>query len=59
MLQLIKEKLDEINYSDGTEHFTSIINRRNFDRVFGLVDKSKIFRAEQAMKKLYTSNPLF
>lgn len=42
LLQLMKEKLDEISYSDGAEHYTSIINRRNFDRVLGLVDESKI-----------------
>ncbi len=42
LLHLIKEKLREINYSDGAEHYTSIINKRNFDRVLGLVDKSKV-----------------
>jgi aldehyde dehydrogenase (NAD+) len=42
LLQLMKEKLDEINYSDGAEHYTSIINRRNFDRVLGLIDERKI-----------------
>lgn len=41
-LSLIKEKLQEINYSDGAEHYTSIINKRNFDRVLGLVDQSKV-----------------
>ncbi|MGG7550907.1 aldehyde dehydrogenase family protein [Chryseobacterium arthrosphaerae] len=42
LLQLMKEKLDEINYSDGAEHYTSIINKRNFDRVLGLIDETKI-----------------
>lgn len=42
LLQLMKEKLDEINYSDGAEHYTSIINKRNFDRIMGLIDESKI-----------------
>ncbi|MPM07955.1 Aldehyde dehydrogenase [bioreactor metagenome] len=42
LLQLMKEKLKEINYSDGAEHYTSIINKRNFDRILGLVDKSQI-----------------
>lgn len=41
-LSLIKEKLQEINYSDGAEHYTSIINKRNFDRILGLVDESKV-----------------
>ncbi|MFT4223644.1 aldehyde dehydrogenase family protein [Dysgonomonas sp.] len=43
LLQLIKEKLDEINYSDGAEHYTSLINKRSFDRVLGFVDKSSIY----------------
>jgi len=42
LLQLITEKLLEANYSDGAEHYTSIINKRNFDRVLGLVDESKV-----------------
>jgi len=41
-LRLVAEKLQEINYSDGAEHYTSIINKRNFDRVLGLVDQSKV-----------------
>lgn len=43
LLQLIKEKLDEIGYTDGAEHYVSVINRRNYDRVLGLVDQSKIY----------------
>jgi len=43
LLQLMKEKLEAINYSDGAEHYTSIINKRNFDRVSSLIDKDKIF----------------
>lgn len=42
LLQLIKEKLDETGYSDGAEHYVSIINKRNYDRILGLIDKSKI-----------------
>ncbi|OJV53582.1 MAG: aldehyde dehydrogenase [Bacteroidetes bacterium 43-16] len=43
LLQLMKDKLEEINYSDGAEHYTSIINKRNFDRVTSLIDTNKIF----------------
>lgn len=42
LLQLMKEKLNEINYSDGVEHYTSIINKRNFDRILNLIDDRKI-----------------
>jgi aldehyde dehydrogenase (NAD+) len=42
LLQIIKEKLNEISYSDGAEHYTSIINKRNFDRLIGLIDESKV-----------------
>lgn len=43
LLQLIKKQLLEFNYSDGAEHYTAIINQRNFDRILGLVDRDKIF----------------
>lgn len=42
LLQIIKEKLNEISYSDGAEHYTSIINKRNFDRLIDLIDESKV-----------------
>lgn len=42
LLTLIKERLQEINYSDGAEHYTSIINKRNFDRILRLIDHSKM-----------------
>jgi NAD-dependent aldehyde dehydrogenases len=54
LLSLIKEKLQEINYSDGAEHYTSIINKRNFDRVLGLIDESKvIYGGNYNAKSLY------
>ncbi len=43
LLQLIKEKLDKISYTDGAEHYVSIINKRNYDRILRLVDKAKIY----------------
>lgn len=43
LLQLMKEKLDKIGYTDGAEHYVSIINRRNYDRVLGLIDPSKVY----------------
>ncbi len=42
LLQLLKEKLDEIQYTDGAAHYVSIINKRNYDRILGLTDNSKI-----------------
>lgn len=42
LIELIKQKLDAFNYADGAEHYVSIINRRNFDRVVGLIDPSKV-----------------
>lgn len=42
LMKLMKEKLDEINYSENAEHYTSIINKRNFERVLNLIDESKI-----------------
>lgn len=42
-LQLLKEKVEEANYSDGAEHYTSIINKRNYDRILSLINPDKIF----------------
>lgn len=42
LLELIIQKLELFNYSDGAEHYVSIINKRNFDRILWLMDKSKI-----------------
>ncbi|MFT3678637.1 MAG: aldehyde dehydrogenase [Ferruginibacter sp.] len=42
-LQLLKDKIQEICYSDGAEHYTSIINKRNYDRIINLIDPEKLF----------------
>jgi len=42
-LQLLKEKVEEASYSDGAEHYTSIINKRNYDRILSLINPDKIF----------------
>ena len=42
-LQLLKEKLLEADYSDGVDHYTSIINKRNYDRLLNLINPDKIF----------------
>lgn len=42
-LKLLKDKIAEIDYSDGAEHYTSIINKRNYDRILGLINPDKIF----------------
>ena len=34
--------MDEIQYTDGAAHYVSIINKRNYDRILGLIDKTKI-----------------
>jgi len=43
LLTLLKERLDFAKYEEGAEHYVNIINKRNFDRLLGLVDESKIF----------------
>ena len=43
VLQLLKEKLEEFQYTDGAEHYTSIINKRNFDRIKGFIEPTKVF----------------
>ena len=42
LMELLKQKLTAFDYHDGAEHYVSIINRRNFDRVVGLIDPSKV-----------------
>ena len=42
-LKRIKKQLEEANYEDGAEHYVSIINKRNFDRILGLIEQEKIF----------------
>lgn len=43
LMELLKQKLETFNYADGAEHYVSIINKRNFDRVSGLIDASKVY----------------
>ncbi len=43
LLELIKQKLEVFNYEDGAEHYVSIINKRNFDRILRLIEPSKLF----------------
>ncbi|MBS0424002.1 MAG: aldehyde dehydrogenase [Bacteroidetes bacterium] len=42
-LQLLKDRIVEIGYNDGAEHYTSIINKRNYDRILGLINTDKIY----------------
>lgn len=39
---LLKQQLDAFDYADGAEHYVSIINKRNFDRIVGLIAPAKI-----------------
>jgi len=43
LLKLIKERLVFSNYEQGSEHYVSIVNKRNFERVHKLIDHSKVF----------------
>lgn len=42
LIEIIKNKLDKIQYTDGAEHYVSIINKRNYDRILRLIDNDKI-----------------
>ncbi|MGL4908227.1 MAG: aldehyde dehydrogenase [Bacteroidales bacterium] len=41
-VKLLREQIASSRYEDGAEHYVSIINERNFDRVLGLIDTSKL-----------------
>lgn len=43
LMELLSQKLDAFNYEDGAGHYVSIINKRNFERIVGLIDTSKVF----------------
>lgn len=43
LMELLRQKLDAFNYKDGARHYVSIINKRNFDRILGLIDPSKVY----------------
>ncbi|MFV0505370.1 MAG: aldehyde dehydrogenase family protein [Bacteroidales bacterium] len=42
VLEKLKDRLNDANYADGAVHYTSIINKRNFDRLIALIDSKKI-----------------
>lgn len=42
-LGLLKKYIQEFNYQPGSEHYTKIINQRNFDRLIQLIDKNKLY----------------
>lgn len=54
LLGLIKQQLDSFKYEDGAEHYVSIINKRNFERVLRLIEPSKVFYGGK-----YSENTLY
>ncbi len=58
LMQLMKEKLLEINYCDGAEHYTSIINKRNFRPCFkfGRYFKNILRRQKQRRKFIHRTH---
>ncbi len=42
-LQLVKKYLEKFDYTADCDHYTKIINTRNFDRLVNIIDESKIF----------------
>ncbi|AZI20164.1 aldehyde dehydrogenase [Chryseobacterium taklimakanense] len=42
-LEYLKEYIVEFNYREGSEHYTRIINQRNFSRLTNLIHKEKIY----------------
>jgi len=53
-LEMVRKYITEFQYSPDAEHYTRIINRRNFDRLLKLIDKEKIyFGGNSDENKLY------
>lgn len=42
LLYWIKETLDKFNYTDAAKHYTSIINKSNYERISALIDFDKV-----------------
>lgn len=43
LLELMQQKLAAINYADGAAHYTSIINKKNYDRLLEFISRSQIY----------------
>lgn len=41
-ISLLKDYLQRFDYTDGAEHYTSIVNHRNFNRLLSLIDPRKV-----------------
>lgn len=42
-LEVLRKYIQEFKYEPDSEHYTKIINQRNFDRLITLIDKDKIY----------------
>lgn len=42
-LDALKAKIQKFNYQPGAEHYTQIINQRNFERLIQFIDQEKIY----------------
>lgn len=42
-LEMLRKYIQEFNYLPNSEHYTKIINQKNFDRLIQLIDKDKIY----------------
>jgi aldehyde dehydrogenase (NAD+) len=56
-LKRLKKQLEEANYEDGAEHYVSIINKRNFNRILGLIEQKKIFYGGKTNEATYYIQP--
>ncbi len=53
-LEYLKNFIKKFNYTAESEHYTKIINRRNFDRIISLIDLEKVyFGGNYDAQKLY------
>ncbi|MFC3157799.1 aldehyde dehydrogenase [Chryseobacterium arachidis] len=42
-LEMLRKYIQEFKYESGSEHYTKIINQKNFERLITLIDKDKIY----------------
>lgn len=42
-LEYLKQYIKEFNYQDGSQHYTRIINEKNFNRLMNLIESEKVY----------------
>jgi aldehyde dehydrogenase (NAD+) len=56
-LQLALKWLKKFSYADGADNYVRIINKKNFDRILGLIDPDKVYFGGKSDEKTFYIEP--